>query len=287
VRACCAVLRALLASDDDTKLVSETFNRARLLCAATSVVDSGLPPLAMDIEPLPTTLFRILSDSARGLAPDGEITKTNSIESTAVLVDSLTLARMCAVSDEICESLIQLGYPDLVFSLIAPVNGRVNLGLARTCVAMLRNIGARDDAKAALCARMSDVSAVMAMHADDALLCERYCGLVGVLCLRRPDLALQLGEVHGAVDAVLNAMRTHAEVRAVQRNGCVALRNLVVRTEDQKKRVREDGTAEKLLRTAMKKFPADCDDIAYNALYDLDVLEDHEMRRDRRYTTPF
>jgi hypothetical protein len=194
---------------------------------------------------------------------------------------------MCAVSDEICGTLVELGYPSLVFALLSPKSGSVPIGLARTCFSMLRNLGARDYTKAALCARMSVVSAVMDQHACDAQLSERYCGMLAALCLRRPDLAVQLGEEHGAIDAVLIAMRYHADVAAVQRAGCIALRNLVVRTVAQKRRVKEDGNAEVLLRKAMSKFPADCDDCAYNALYDLDVLADSEMRRDRRYTTPF
>jgi hypothetical protein len=278
IRACCAVFRSLLSADDMSKNMSEVFNRARVVCGSLSVMESGLMPLGKGVPSLPVSLAHIIV----------LFMKLEGAPPLQVVVDCLIVSRLCAVSDEICGAMAELGFVDNAFALLAPSDGgKAHLVVARACLSLLRSLAARDDIKAVICAQMSTVSAVAAEHEADAGLCERYLGLVGTLCLRRPDLAADMAKNHNAVAAIISAMRIHADVVGLQLSGCFTLRNLFVRNEYQARRIREDGKAEAVLRAARKRFPVACGDAAYTALSDLNVLEDNEIRRDRRYTTPF
>lgn len=286
VSGCCGFFRALLSPDDASKLASETFNRARVLCGASSVMESGLVPLHDGIPALPevllATMKRILA-----LQP-GTAERTsgdNEDQPHRALVDCIVVARMCAISDEICANLVEMGYLETTRDCLSSVYA--GLPMARACAGLLRSIAAQDQAKASLCEELGVVNGVIVRYASDKLLLDRYCGLVAAICLRRPDLATRADEEYGAVDIVLQGLETHRNAETVQVSGCNAVRNLVVRNEHIATKLRADGRAEVLLRRALAEFPRPCHEVAYNALYALQVLEDGEMRRDRRYTTPF
>lgn len=284
VGACCGVLRALLAADDVTQIAGETFNRAKVVCGVGSVMESGLVPLSEGVTPLPEILavvMRRLIDEVNE-CPDGEESAALSLSSRALL-DCFVVARMCAVSDEICERLVELGYLQLTRECLEC--GAPPLPLARGCFGLLRGLAARDQAKAALCGDLGLAARVAEAHKGDAALLERFCGLVAAVCLRRADLAARAEGAVGA--AVLGAMERFGGREGVQKAACGAVRNLVVRNGGVGERWRREGVAERLLRRALREFPGSCGDVAYNGLHALDVLEDAEMRRDRRYTTPF
>lgn len=303
-RSCIAILRSLLSADDVTTDVCDTFNRAKRYCCAGSSGAGVLsePPLKAEMfAPLPNLLRDIVVENIPEEA--GSETSEPYVVvkpcSVAVIVDCFMLARMCAVSNEVCEIFLDLGFHNLVVQLLSPTSGLhtcsadlrsecpVNPILARAGISFLRNLAACDRAKTLLSEHMSAICAVVTGHKSDALLADRFCAFVGVECLRRPDIATKLTAEHDIVDSVLTAMETHAELESLQKSACYALRALISRNDERKRLLREEGRAERIIRRAQEKFPSQCKDIAYFVLFDLDVLADSEIRRDRRYTTPF
>lgn len=276
VRACAGALRPLMSADDRTKLACETFNRARVLCGTGSVTASGLRPLSGDAK-LPELLCRVLKGGVSGF---------ESGSARGAVADCIALARVGAVSDEICEAFMELGMIDAAFAILE-AEGDDTL-LARPCFSLLRSIAGRDQAQAPLASQIPLVTKVLLSHPKDASLAERYCGLVAATCLRRPDLSSRMEAEASVISVIVQLMETFASIGNVQCAGCSAFRNLAVRNDGMREKLRGNGgKVERLIRAAWKQYPVALKELAYNALYTIDVLEDSEMRRDRRYTTPF
>eukprot|EP00968_Pinguiococcus_pyrenoidosus_P023384 scaffold3747_cov240-Pinguiococcus_pyrenoidosus.AAC.1 len=106
----------------------------------------------------------------------------------------------------------------------------------------------------------------MDAHLGDALVQEHGLGTFAAGCLRRPDHSEAL--VHaGGVPSMLNAMRRHPDAVNLQRQGCLALRNMAARGSPLLREQILDEGAEEVLRHA-GRFQASVDE-AYAALRDL------------------
>lgn len=275
-RQACFVLRQSLAPDDAAVAVAETFNRARIVAGGGSVTESGLRPLSID-DSLPRILHRvaICVRDATELDEGGRV---------CVLSDCVSLARLCAISDEICLDLHGLGFEDLAVGLLKE-KAEV-AGVVQSCIGLLRNLAGRDSVKTGLFSRMEEMMPVVVQHLESsAAITEWWLGLIASLCLRRADISRKCAR-GGVLDVVVEGMRKHEGKKGVQRMGCVAVRNACCRDVEARRRLREGGVAEKTVRKAWKTFPRECDELAYAALRDLDVLADEELRRDDRYTMP-
>lgn len=265
VRAACSIFRQLLSSDDTTVSVSETFNRARVLSGETTTTGSGLCALAGE-HTLLTVILEVLRTG-------------NDLEITAVS-EALGAARSCAISDEICKNMVEMGYDEEAEALLK----RDELALIRSAVGLLKNLAARDDCKTSI-ARCVSTIATAVRGKNDVALSEHFCGLLASLSLRRPDLAKQFAD-DGYLELVVGEMNKHNEVAVLLRAGCHAIRNTASRDEHARMKTRGIPGVEKLLRHVMVKFPALCDGPGYDALRDLDFLALEEMRRDTRYNLP-
>jgi hypothetical protein len=105
----------------------------------------------------------------------------------------------------------------------------------------------------------------MQAHPADGKLQEHGLATMAAMGLRSRDNALRLAAL-GGVALALQAMRAHPESTAVQRQGCLAVRNLVSRTPELAEAFLDAG-AEPLLRAA-GRFQESVDE-AYAALRDL------------------
>merc|ERR1711924_327792 len=104
-------------------------------------------------------------------------------------------------------------------------------------------------------------------HNDDAALQEHTCATIANMALRRPGNAVKIVGLGGA-NLVIAAMRTHTETHAVlQRQGCLAIRNLVARSPELREPILDAG-AEAVLRAAAKLSQTNVD-MAYAGLRDL------------------
>jgi len=141
----------------------------------------------------------------------------------------------------------------------------------RHATSLLRNMSASDKSKDAMCGdgTLELMLAAKKRHNDDAALQEHTCATIANMALRRPDNAVKIVGLGGAT-LVINAMRTHAETHAVlQRQGCLAIRNIVARSPELREPIL-DGGAEAVLRAAAKLSQTNVD-MAYAALRDLGI----------------
>lgn len=92
-------------------------------------------------------------------------------------------------------------------------------------------------------------------------------GCIAVMALRQPGQSITFYQMNG-IPLITRAMKKFPEAGDLQRQGCLAIRNLVVRNEDTLRDVFLEEQVELLLRTARKTHPQ-CDDVAYAALRDL------------------
>ncbi|PXF43221.1 Armadillo repeat-containing protein 6 [Gracilariopsis chorda] len=271
----CFVVRQLLSPDDTTVKVAETFNRARVLAGGNVITQSGLQPI-----PGGQNLLQILSTFMDQLRSNSHVNSARR----QLLTECVATIRACCVSDEICSQVIKLDLHKACLDILQEFNTHESSVVAG--IALLRNLAARDECKTPIFENISIVSNAAQLHVrTSSSIAEQYCGLLGNLCLRRPDLARKTTQ-SGMVDIVLQAMETYSANKGMQRIACLALRNICARDEEARRQLRRKGEAEKLIRKAWKKHTVSCDDVAYAALRELDVLEDNELRRDERYTMP-
>lgn len=96
---------------------------------------------------------------------------------------------------------------------------------------------------------------------------EQAIGMLVSLSLRNPDAATMFCD-DGIVAAVLESMRFHRGHHGVQRQGCMMIRNVVVRCPELRPGVLDLG-AEKVIRGAKARWPDQCGDVGSAALRDL------------------
>lgn len=272
----CSIFRQLLAPDDPTVAVAETFNRARILTGGGTISESGLRPLS-GAQTLPSELHRALKLAQDSMAmPD--------LTRTTVFGECITLARLCAVSDEACADLFKMQFHELAISILDQKPDV--LWLTRACLNFLRNMAQKEECKSTLFQGMDTVRMVTETHLEvSPAVVEYFAAFVASLCLRRADIALKCVS-SGLLDVLIRAMELHKARASVQKIACLAIRNASSRNPVARQKLREGGSAEAAVRKAWKAFPKECDEVAYNALRDLDVLRDEELRRDERYTMP-
>lgn len=269
----CRVLRQLLIPDDVSVNFAETFVRARLFAGAKVVSESGLRPLQGD-----KTLVDVLGDI---------VTRSESCTGQrrlTLLRECMSLSKLFAVSDEVCKEITDRGVGKLAIASLDEM--KEDGAMVYACLGLMRSLSGRDACKSSVFGGMSVIVEAVKLHyAKSSAIAEVFCGVVSGLCLRRGDIGREIVE-NGVVAMVLEAMNRHGECAGVLKAGCLAIRNAVSRDEKARCSVVSDGHAEAVVRRAWKKFPGACDEVAYLALQELDVLEVREMRRDERYTMP-
>lgn len=194
-----------------------------------------------------------------------------------LLSSVLSALRVLAIHDEIVQTMTAVGVLDTARKALDHYDqsDHATNALMTATMGLLRNLCANDEIKTTLCLGSSggSPSVVPAMltvaqgSLKEALLQEHVCGTVAAMALRKPKNAGQLIEL-GAPAAVLTAMKQHPKNVVLQRQGCLAIRNLASRLSEEgsKEQMRELG-AEEVLRQAGTH--QSCVDEAYAALRDL------------------
>lgn len=108
-----------------------------------------------------------------------------------------------------------------------------------------------------------------------ALVREQAIGMLVSLSLRNPEAAVKFCD-DGVIAAVLESMRLHRGHSGVQRQGCMTIRNCVVRCPELRPSVLGMG-AEKVIRHARRRWPEQCNDVGAAALRDLGLENYNEL----------
>lgn len=272
----CVIVRQMLSADDTTSLVPETFNRARIISGSKTVTESGLRPLTYS-----SNVLQLLHSASTGVQASASLSASNR---RRILTDSVHTARLAAVSDEICAKLMELQFHTVAFSSMNEFSDSTQL--VQVCMAFLKNLAGRDQCKTPIFQSIAIVQQVADIHLPSSpKVAEQFCALLSSLCLRRTDISKKV-VLSGIVNKVSLVMGAHSDACQVQRAGCLAIRNMCARDEEIRKKLRSDPKVETAIRRARKLFPVECEEVAYSALRDLDVLIEEELRQDKRYTMP-
>jgi hypothetical protein len=185
-----------------------------------------------------------------------------------------------AIQDDIVQSMIAVGILDTVGRVLELAKNQrqqesdaAAVLFTTSILGLTRNLCANDDIKTTLCSGDSLVFILEAMRSypKEALLQEHGCGTLGAMCLRKPSNAMRIID-QGGPNLILVAMKQHPKNLALQRQGALALRNMVSRLNDDdsmqgaKEGILELGAEEVLRRAGQNQA---CVDEAYAALRDL------------------
>ena len=236
-----------------------------------------------------------------GGSEDGE-TKKEASQSQGLLCDSLSALRTMAIDNDIVQNMIALGILDTVRDGLK-VAGQAattpdtatsgltsTLGLATATMGLVRNLCANDEVKTTICkSSLPSILQVMQEYLNDdstsgnhetvksrrtkghAVLQEHACGILAAMALRQPQNAHAIVEAGGHI-SIFEAMRAFPNKVTLQRQGCLAVRNIASRlarmSYDEDKTKLLDAGAEDILQNIAGKHPASAEE-AYAALRDL------------------
>lgn len=181
------------------------------------------------------------------------------------------LKALC-VNDDICKKLGSEGGIETVVTMLD-----ANLGeprVAYSLASLLRQLCGNDDNKT----RAVDrgllpvlLKGLRAYKEGNASVAEILLGLLAALTLRNVEGSAMAADL-GAFDVIAEVMSEQAGSAPVQRQACMAIRNMVVRNVELRPLALSKGL-EALIRTARGKFAKACDDVGSAALRDLGLEE--------------
>ena len=193
-----------------------------------------------------------------GAEAEAEATSSSSTSAADERLASSALAalRVMAVNDEIVQTMVALGVLPIATEALrgaasdaADGNDRVRgrkQRFASAALGLLRNLCGNDDIKTSLCLGSSSSAAndrssksatssvlphvirAMEVFPSAALVQEHACGALAAMALRRPANARAILDADGP-RLVIAAMRRHNGNVSVQRQGALAIRNIVSR----------------------------------------------------------
>ncbi|CAL8469870.1 g9412 [Coccomyxa elongata] len=252
--AICSALRSFATADDLRPSTSRAFQNGRTIANAGA------------LEAMFNILQRENSTAATGGHP----------ELVAAVCGAM---RRIAVNDEICTEFADLG--GLAATMQAVRKGMGSAAVSRTGFGLLRQLANSDAIKNAIVDQdgLELINTAVTAHVGSSGPLEQALGLLASLMLRNPGVA-ERAAAAGCIDTVLDAMRA-AEAAGprgfpdsatgaqwVQRQACMALRNMVARNPELRPAVLERG-AEAFLRRAKVAHPATSADVGSAALRDL------------------
>jgi len=190
---------------------------------------------------------------------------SHQLENLQLAVAVMNATRVLSVNDEIVQTVVASGLLDWTRNSIEKYLD--SPGLVSAAIGVYRNISGNDEIKSHLCTNgsLDQMLAGMKRHLGSASVQEHGCGTIAAMALRRPEnVEIIIGK--GGAVSVATAMKQHPKVVPLQRQGCLAVRNMIVRNQDLKENILECGF-EPILKAA-GQFQGSVDE-AYAALRDL------------------
>jgi len=214
----------------------------------------------------------VLEFGRQGIVPLLQFQVERNLLETDIDVDLvaavLSAQRVMCIHDDIVQSMVAVGVISTIKQVFAVGDG--NIPLTTATLGLVRNLCANDEVKCTLCVGeknvLKEVLAAMADNPEAGTLQEHGCGTLAAMALRKPRNAIVIIQEMGP-GLILSAMQHHSTNIVLQRQGCLAIRNLISRVEQLVKDHLLDMGAEEVLRKA-GQYQA-CVDEAYAALRDL------------------
>lgn len=180
---------------------------------------------------------------------------------------SLSFAvKAVAVTDEICKGVLEDGGFDLIVDALLAFPD--DAALVRHATGALAALAKNDQAKARICetAALDAVLGSLLRHPEDEGVAERALSALATVMLRQPLNAELITERNGPHTIVLT-MRAHPASARVQKQACLALRNMGARSPELRPAILAEGV-EAAIRAA-RSAHSSCADVAFAALRDL------------------
>ena len=213
--------------------------------------------------------------NARFLAKEGKAAASFMaiIRHETVVGDAATCAsvlgaiRWFAANDEICKEFLDDGGVLVCLGMTkrwmhAPEVVAASLGA-------LRQLSGSDGVKKMVAENdgIQQVLSVMANHGEDDTVLEPALALLASLMLRLPEIATKATEL-GAAEGIARVMSDRPSSHPVQRQACMAVRNMGARNPELRPLLVERGL-EDLVRRAKSAHPKQCGDVGAAALRDM------------------
>lgn len=188
---------------------------------------------------------------------------------TNLAVAALSAVRQIVVSEEAVKAVAKHGAMELPSAIykwdLSPVE------LIRSVTGLMRNLCADDDRKHRLVVdgslRLLTSCMSSVLLSGDALFLEHAFSCCAAMTLRSPSNSIAIVNC-GAIDHIVAGMRRHSDKPALQRQACLAFRNIAARCPDLHSRLLDAGV-EEVLRNAGRT--QESVDEAYGALRDLNI----------------
>lgn len=186
-----------------------------------------------------------------------------------ILCEALSALRTMAIDNDIVQNMTAVGLLDTVNSQEQDRSLLVhNPGTAAATLGLLRNLCANDEIKSTLCKQsLPSILQAMELHSTNFAVQEHGCGTLAAMSLRQPNNASMIVKGNGA-EHIVKSMKAFPLKVPLQRQGCLALRNLASRSSPEEKQVVLDAGAEFVLREIAGRHQDSIDE-AYAALRDL------------------
>jgi len=140
---------------------------------------------------------------------------------------------------------------------------------AAATLGLLRNLCANDEIKSTLCRQsLASILQAMELHSSNAVVQEHGCGILGAMALRQPHNAAMICHATNGGEPIIKAMKAFPNKVPLQRQACLALRNIASRSSPEDKKMMLDAGCEFVLREIAGRHQDSIDE-AYAALRDL------------------
>lgn len=204
-------------------------------------------------------------------------------ENATVAADLCRTINRLMVRNEFCQQGVDLGGLDTIASLMSL--HMETQAMVRSCLSLVKVMSRNDDVKVAIVNSelLDQVLDTLNRHSGSAPICEATFALIASLSLRNTthcDIMMK----KKAAPLIVYAMQVHPDHAGVQKQACMAVRNLVARTRNHVPAFIECGV-EALIRKARQDHQKILGDESHAALRDLD-LEVELKERWRGEKTP-
>lgn len=237
VLAICKAFRSLVTADDGRVVASKAFMNARTF-AENGMVEAFL-------------------------------STSSQLKSSLSAVASICMAlKSLAVNEAICQSIAEQQGIDFVLQALDESAKLESKPLAKSACSLLSQLAGSDDNKDTIIYKggLEKIINIMSAYSDDPPVLQETFAVITVISLRSPLNACKAVQA-GALDMVAEAMESHPSAGIMQRQACLMLRNLAVRSPENRSAILEKGL--KPLISLAKANHACCKDAASGALRDL------------------
>ena len=186
-------------------------------------------------------------------------------ENVSLAIISMQATRVLAINDEIVQAFVAAGTLSILQNALKLYHDSPLL--VASAMGVIRNMCGNDEIKSTLTGNgtLQEILVCMRQYVSVAIIQEHGCGALAAMALRKAENAQAIASLGGVNDIIL-AMKAHEKNILVQRQGALACRNIISRSNHLRDLFLELD-AENVLRKA-GKYQGSVDE-AYAALRDI------------------